>query len=129
MAMSAGYRKGEINMTPMIDILLVLLIIFMVIQPQYSTGLDSAVPQPGPPGRSEPTGDVVISLRSDGTVRLNDQAIEIASLEARLRDLYKRAAHLSVFIRAEKDVDFGDVAQVIDTANGVGIKKVGLLPR
>jgi biopolymer transport protein TolR len=129
MAMSGGYRKGEINMTPMIDILLVLLIIFMVIQPQYSTGLDTAVPQPGLPGRSEPISDVVISLRSDGTVRLNDQAVEIDSLEARLRDLYKRAAQLSVFIRAEGDVDFGDVAQVIDTANGVGIKKVGLLPR
>ena len=128
--MSVGYRKGEINITPMIDILLVLIIIFMVIQPEYSTGLDTAVPKAAPPGSvATETGDVLILVHSDGTVVLNQESVAIKSLASRLRDLYKRAAQVAVFIRADKDADFGQVAEVIDLANGVGIKKVGLLPR
>ncbi|HEY4360396.1 MAG TPA: biopolymer transporter ExbD [Bryobacteraceae bacterium] len=130
MAMSVGYRKGEINITPMIDILLVLIIIFMVIQPEYSTGLDTAVPKPAPPGSvASDSGDVLILVHGDGTVLLNEEAVAVESLESRLRDFYKRAAQIAVFIQADKDADFGQVAEVIDLANGVGIKKVGLLPR
>jgi len=130
MAMSVGYRKGEINITPMIDILLVLIIIFMVIQPEYSTGLDTAVPKPAPPGSiATESGDALIQVHSDGVVELNREPVAIDLLASRLRELYKRAAQIAVFIRADKDADFGQVAEVIDLANGVGIKKVGLLPR
>jgi biopolymer transport protein TolR len=129
MAMSAGYRRGEINVTPMIDVLLVLIIIFMIIQPQRSIGLATDVPQPAPGAAAAPGSDITIAVRGDGTVRLNEEVVQVTALEARLHDLYKRAADLVVFIRANEDVDFGQVAEVIDTANGVGIKKVGLLPR
>jgi biopolymer transport protein TolR len=130
MAMSGGYRKGEINVTPMIDILLVLLIIFMVIQPEYSTGLDTAVPKPAPPGAiAAEDRDALIEVRGDGTIQLNRELVDASALDARLRDLYKRAAEIAVFVRADSDADFGQVAEVIDTAKGAGIKKVGLLPR
>ena len=127
MAMFGGYRKGEINVTPMIDVLLVLIIIFMVIQPERSAGLATDVPQPGSP--AAPAGEVTIAVHADGSIRLNQEPVELSALEARLRDLYKRAAELAVFIRADDDVDFAHVAEVIDMANGIGIKKVGLLPR
>ena len=68
-------------------------------------------------------------MDAGGEVLLNDESVAVESLENRLRDLYKRAAQIAVFIRADKDADFGQVAEVIDLANGVGIKKVGLLPR
>jgi biopolymer transport protein ExbD len=60
---------------------------------------------------------------------VNQDLVEASTLERRLRDLYKRAAELTVFITADPDVDFAQVAEVIDTANGIGIKRVGLLPR
>jgi biopolymer transport protein ExbD len=128
MAMSAGYRKGEINITPMIDILLVLLIIFMVIQPDLSTGLPSAVPQDGPPGASDRTV-TTITVHADGTLKLDEETLQIAELPDRLKDLYRRAAEIAVFVSAERDVDFEQVAEVIDVTKGVGIKNVGLLPR
>jgi biopolymer transport protein TolR len=128
MAMLSSHRPGEINVTPMIDVLLVLLVIFMVIQPQRSIGLDTDIPQPAA-SAAAPANDVTIAVRSDGTIRVNQEPVAASTLEARLRDLYKRAADLTVFIRADPDVDFAQVAEVIDTANGIGIKKVGLLPR
>jgi biopolymer transport protein ExbD len=125
--MSIGYRKGEINVTPMIDVLLVLIIIFMVIQPPYSTGLQGDVPQDGAPGAV--VEGVTIDVRSDGSLLLNRERVERAALEGRLRDLYRRAAEMPVFVSADKDVDFGQVAEVVDLAKGVGIKRVGLMPR
>jgi biopolymer transport protein ExbD len=127
MAMSLGYRKGEINVTPMIDVLLVLIIIFMVIQPPYSTGLQGDVPQDGAPGAV--VEGVTIDVHSDGSLLLNRERVERAELEGRLRDLYRRAAEMPVFVSADKDADFGQVAEVMDVAKGVGIKRVGLMRR
>ena len=72
-------QKAQINMTPMIDILLVLIIIFMVITPLTPRGLHTLVPQPAPPGREEPyqSHDIVLTVRADGTIRLNQEAVDV----------------------------------------------------
>ncbi len=124
-----GRMKAEMNVTPMIDVLLVLIIIFMVIMPNQSEGLNAEVPRPATADQ-KPSLDspLVITVFGDSTVRLNQEApLAVGGLENRLRALYKNAAHHTIFVRAEQDLYFEQIAEVIDIAHGVGIKKVALM--
>ena len=87
-------RKAQINMTPMIDILLVLIIIFMVITPLTPTGLRTLVPQPAPadPAQAPPAQDIVITVCPDGMVRLNQEPVNLTDLRERLTLLFRGAA-------------------------------------
>lgn len=122
-------RKVQINMTPMIDILLVLIIIFMVITPLEPTGLRALVPQPAPPSAQpqSSTRDIVITVRMDGTVQLNQESVQLAELPRRLMLLFRTATDHPIFIRGEKGLEFRSVAQVIDIATGVGLSRVALM--
>jgi len=116
------------NVTPLIDVLLVLLIIFMLIQPTRSRGLKSLVPddlQAKP--KSRPSDDIVINVSRDKKLRVNEQEIALASLDDRLKTLLKSSADPVIFVRGDKDIDFGDVAQVIDIAKGAGVNRVALI--
>jgi biopolymer transport protein TolR len=122
--------KAELNLTPMIDVLLVLIIIFMVIAPSLSVGLDTKVPQPSPNGeRAAPPQDIVITVLGNGRLRLNQRQIDFSDLGSELRELLKKSAPGAAFVSGEADVDFGPVAQAIDIANGAGWEKVALLPK
>lgn len=126
MAMTHG--KVEMNVTPLIDVLLVLLIIFMVIMPQLSNGLKAVVPQPGdqkaPPA---PRDDIVITVLRDHTVRLNQEPVALSDLESRLHELFKNAVHHVIFVRGGKDLDFQQIAEVIDIAKGAGLERVAMM--
>ncbi len=131
MGMSVGSEAGPratINMTPMIDVLLVLIIIFMVIAPQPMQGLDALVPQVAdsntPP---PPAGDIVVTVRSDKTVLLNREPLTLAALENRLISLFRNGAANVVFVRAEKDLQFEAIAEVIDVVHGAGVYRVALM--
>ena len=123
--------RAEINMTPMIDVLLVLIIIFMVITPVAPTGLDTLLPQSPDSDTPQPTTphDVVITVQGDGTVRVNDETVDLTLLHARLLRIFGGRANSVVFIRGEKDLDFGQVAEVIDITKGAGVGRVGLMTR
>ena len=124
MAFSMG-RQAEINVTPMIDVLLVLLIIFMTID-LHTTGLDAQVPQPA---RADgPGNDIVVTVLTDDTVRLNQEPVALADLQARLASLYKNHPTHVLFVRAEGDPTFEQVARVIDLARGAGLERVALMP-
>ncbi len=133
MAMAVGGKKGpkaDINMTPMIDVLLVLIIIFMVITPLTPHGLEALVPQPPPPNSKPNLADertVVIVLDKDGTIKVNQDPIQEANLQQRLEDIFKTRAERVVFVKADGDLEFAPVARAIDIAHGAGIDKVGLM--
>jgi biopolymer transport protein ExbD len=122
-------RKAQINMTPMIDILLVLIIIFMVITPLTPIGLRTLVPQPAPARQepSPPAHNIVITVCPNGTVRLNREPVAVAELRRRLWLLSRIAADRVIFVRGEKGLDFRAVAEVIDIANGAGLNRVALM--
>ena len=131
MAMTGSRSRGpkfDINMTPMIDVLLVLIIIFMVITPWTPHGLEALVPQPSPHRNASPDPrTVVIVLERDGSIKLNQEPVEEASLQQRLQDIFKTRAERAVFVKGDPNLDFAPVAHAIDLAHGAGIDKVGLM--
>ncbi len=128
MAMSVGGPKGgpmcELNITPLIDVLLVLIIIFMILSTQVkSTGLEALAPHPAEAGSNiEPERTVVVQLVDSGADRpnllINRQPVTWEGLRARLIDIYKLRAERVLFVQAEPEARFEYVAQVIDTAKG-----------
>jgi biopolymer transport protein TolR len=128
---SKGGHKAEINMTPMIDVLLVLIIIFMVIAPTKSRGLDALIPQNSTtPDTNQPERhDIVVTVNGNGQVSLNQEDMDIAALQSRLLALFKMGANAVVFVRGDKDLPFADIAEVIDIARGAGVNRIGLMTR
>ena len=131
MGMNVGGKgiKAEINMTPMIDVLLVLIIIFMVITPTVSKGLDVVAPQQSDqPAPAAPVPrEIVISVMKDGAIEINQQPVGLAELGDRLAALRGISDHL--FIRGDRDLEYQAVAQVIDIAHGAGWDRIGLMTR
>ncbi len=135
MSMSTGGKGGpssEINMTPMIDVLLVLIIIFMVITPLTPKGLEARVPQPPPPNSPPPPENdrtVVIIIEKDKSLKINSESVLFENLSKRLEDIFKTRAERVCFVKGDPDLEFQEVAKVIDVAKGVGIDQVGLMTK
>ncbi len=134
MAMAVGGHKGgprcDINMTPMIDILLVLLIIFMVITPLTPHGLEALAPEP-PDKKNQPPPDqdrtVVIVIDKDKSMHINNEDTDMQKLGPRLEQIFKTRAERVVFVKGDPDLEYQTVAQAIDVAKGAQMDKVGLM--
>ena len=128
---ASGQVRGEINVTPMIDVLLVLLIIFMVIAPVAPHALDAALPHPSVNANIQPETPIVVQIASvrNGLLsyKINQNNVSLDELGSRLSSIFSARADKVMFVKGGDNLDFAAVARVIDIAKGAGADHVGLI--
>jgi biopolymer transport protein TolR len=117
---------AEINVIPLVDVVLVLLIIFMVTAPMLYRGLDITLPR-STTNTIKPEERVVLTIERDRTIYLDKDPVPLGQLQQRLTALHRKSPEVSVFLRADRDVPYGTVVQVMDGVKKAGIDKLGMV--
>ncbi|MBS7545230.1 protein TolR [Ancylobacter oerskovii] len=122
-----GAVMSEINVTPMVDVMLVLLIIFMVAAPMLTVGVPLDLPQTQAQAVSQDKEPLVISINNEGKVFLQDSEIPVDELVPKLQAIAKAGYEERIFVRGDKTVDYGAVMKVMGRLSGAGFKRVALV--
>jgi biopolymer transport protein TolR len=118
---------AEINVTPMVDVMLVLLIIFMVTAPLMTTGVSVDLPKTNAQPLNSDSEPLTVTIKADGTMFLQDQAVEIGDIVAKLQAIAKNNPERRIFVRGDKDLAYGRIMEVMGTITQGGFTKVALL--
>ena len=118
---------AEINVTPLVDVMLVLLIIFMVAAPMMTVGVPLDLPQSSANPLSSQTEPLTVSIRTDGSVYLQDQPVELDKLVETLLAVAKNGYDERIFVRGDTSADYGSIMRVMGAMNRAGFKKIGLV--
>jgi biopolymer transport protein TolR len=126
--MESRHRRfmAEINVIPLVDVVLVLLVIFMITAPMLYRGIDIKLPSSAS-NTIKPEVRMVLTIEKDQKLYLDKDPISVAQLERRLRSAKEQNTDVSVFLRADRDVPYGTVVQVMDGVKKAGIEKMGMV--
>ncbi len=117
---------GEINVTPMVDVVLVLLLVFMVTAPMMSRGIDVSLPVANQP-QIPPQDRITVSINAEGRVYISDRPVNITLLEDRLRGMTSGSADPVVYLRADESLRYSEVIRVVDVIKHAGINRIGFV--
>ncbi len=134
MAMAAGGNTGlsnEINVTPMIDVLLVLLVIFIMAVPMMRKAIDLQLPDPTPQPQTTQTApdQIVLQVLAGGKYKINSEEVAKDNLAKRLKDVYEGRPEKIIFVKGDPTVKYQDVIFGMDQARGAGVKVIGIPPK
>ncbi|MEO8909908.1 MAG: biopolymer transporter ExbD [Gemmatimonadaceae bacterium] len=134
MAMSGGggvSLTNEINVTPMIDVLLVLLIIFMMVIPMSRKAIDLQLPDPSPDNQNSgpPPSQIVLEVLPGNVFKINSQPVTKADLARKLKEIYDPRPDKIIFVKGDPTVKYSDVISAMDAARGAGVKVIGMTPK
>jgi biopolymer transport protein TolR len=118
---------SQINVTPLVDVMLVLLIIFMVTAPMMQQGVQVNLPKTESKALPSPEESVIVSIERSGKIFINASEIPAADLRAKLTDMFAAKSKKEVFLKADRDVPYGDVVKTMAEIKGAGIERLGMV--
>jgi len=118
---------SQINVTPLVDVMLVLLVIFMVTAPMMQQGVQVNLPKAETKSLPAPEESVIVSIERSGTVFINSAAVPAGELRSRLAEMFASKSKKEVFLKADKDVPYGDVVKTMAEIKGAGIERLGMV--
>ncbi len=121
--------RADINVTPLVDVMLVLLVIFMVVTPLLQQHLPVELPATRTSTEANAHGQVHLTASADGTVRLNDQPLPKAELAAALQTLYATRADRTIFLEADRNLSYAAVVDLMDACRDAGVERIGVITR